>query len=54
MAGKKKAPTKLTTLKEKLDVAYGKMKEDRKKSRAAKKEMCDCGDPKCKGCDCET
>lgn len=49
---KKKAP-KLKTLREKLDNAYSKMKEQKykdKQEEAAEGGSCGCGDKGCKGC----
>lgn len=44
------AKKKPKALREKFQEAFGKMKQDRMKERAA--EKCDCGGKGCKKCDC--
>ena len=52
MAKKKDQPFKKTGLKEKFQQAYGKMKSERSKERAAEREECGCGGKGCKKCNC--
>lgn len=51
VVAKKKEPNlKAKGIKEKFNAAYGEMKAERKKERAA--EACGCGGKGCKKCDC--
>jgi hypothetical protein len=49
---KKEPKPKAKGLKQKFTEAYGKMKADRMKERAAEKAGCDCGGKGCSKCDC--
>lgn len=49
---KKEPKLKAKGLKQKFTEAFGQMKADRMKERAAEKKDCGCGGKGCKKCDC--